>query len=278
MTPTTDPHPYLVLIASIASIGASIANFEWLANRRQLKDDGLYSWAVAGARPAGVGASLPKRALNWLLSYRPFVGVLIVRAIALALLPATLALRNGATGDLAFVVATTLLLNLRSPYGMDGSDQMAVQVFGALLIGCAAGSKLAIGASLCFIGAQACLSYFTSGVAKVLSPQWREGTVVFAIFNTRTYGYAPAARLLHDRPTVTRAATYGAVAMECAFPLVLFVGWPVCLVFIAWGVAFHVMNALVMGLNSFIWSFAATYPAVIYLSVLIMTAIRFRPL
>ena len=35
----------------------------------------------------------------------------------------------------------------------------------------------------------------------------------------------------------------------------------------AWGVAFHVMNAVVMGLNSFFWSFAATYPAVIFCAI-----------
>lgn len=32
------------------------------------------------------------------------------------------------------------------------------------------------------------------------------------------------------------------------------------------GAAFHVANAFLMGLNSFVFSFVATYPAVIYLN------------
>jgi hypothetical protein len=162
-----------------------------------------------------------------------------------------------------------MLLHLRSPYGMDGSDQMSTQVFGALFLGYLGGSTLALQASLWFIAGQACLSYFTSGFAKVLSPYWRAGDVVFAIFNTRTYGYEPVARFLYQKTTLTKLLTWGAVFMECIFPLALFLGFPGCLVLIAWGVWFHIMNAVVMGLNSFFWSFVATYPAVIYVAIVI---------
>lgn len=34
--------------------------------------------------------------------------------------------------------------------------------------------------------------------------------------------------------------------------------------FFAWGLLFHLANALVMGLNSFIWAFVATYPAILF--------------
>jgi hypothetical protein len=56
--------------------------------------------------------------------------------------------------------------------------------------------------------------------------------------------------------------------MECAFTIALIVGYPGCLLFIAWGLTFHLMNATVMGLNSFFWSFISTYPAVIYCSIM----------
>jgi hypothetical protein len=266
---TADPHPYIVATGTIASIGGAISTLEWIANRRQLADDGLYSWAVAGCRAATVGRGLVKRTVNWLLSYGPFLAILVLRLVALLILPSALWLNRWPVIVLGAVVVTTLLLNLRSPYGMDGSDQMSLQIFAALFLGYLSGTRLGLQVSLCFIGAQACLSYFTSGMAKALSPQWRTGGVVFAIFNTRTYGYEPAARFLYSHPSIAKAATYGAVTMECAFPLVLVVGWPFLVVFVAWGVAFHLMNATVMGLNSFFWSFSATYPAVIYLSVLI---------
>lgn len=261
---STDPHPYIVLIATLASVGALISTLEWLANRRQLQSDGLFSWDVVGCRPIAVGQGAVKRTIGRLLSCRAFLVVLGLRALALLFLPFAIARGVGAVVLLGVVVAASLLVNLRSPFGMDGSDQMATQVFGALFLGYLSGSRLGLQASLWFIAAQTCLAYFTSGAAKALSEQWRGGSVVFGIFNTRTYGYEPAARFFYQYPRVTRLATYGAVTMECAFPLVLVVGWPTCLLFVAWGVSFHLVNALFMGLNSFFWSFVATYPAVVY--------------
>lgn len=269
MSISTDPRLYALLIAVIAALGAIISTLEWISNRRQLMDDGLFSWQVVGTRPLALGQGLHSRILSWLLSFRPYLGVLILRFVALLFLPLAIWLDWGALFALAAIVATTLLLNFRSPFGMDGSDQMSTQIFGALFLGYLAGSRLGIEASLWFIAAQACLSYFTSGLAKALSPYWRAGDVVFAIFNTRTYGYEPVARFLYGRPGITRISTWGAVVMETIFPLALLLGFPGCLIFIAWGVVFHLMNAVVMGLNSFFWSFVATYPAVIYTAIVI---------
>lgn len=273
MNTIPDLRPYLAGVAALVSIGAAISTLEWLRNRRHLQDDGLFSWRVIGTRPAVLRPG-PARALaGALLSYPRFVGVLGVRLVAVAVLPAALWTGHAATPVLAVALATTLLLNFRSPYGMDGSDQMATQVLGALFLGSAAGTPAAMAAALVFIALQACLSYFTSGVAKVLSPAWRQGDAVFRIFNTRTYGYLPAARFLAAHPAATRVAGWGAVAMECAFPLVLVVGWPYALVFLLWGATFHLMNALVMGLNSFLWSFVATYPAIVYTAFLLRAAL-----
>jgi hypothetical protein len=96
-----------------------------------------------------------------------------------------------------------------------------------------------------------------------------KGKAVFAIFNTRTYGYEPIARLLMHQPGLTKALTWGAVVMEATFPLALIAGYPGCLVFCRMGISFHLMmNAGVMGLNSFLGAFTATYPAVIYCAVM----------
>jgi len=57
--------------------------------------------------------------------------------------------------------------------------------------------------------------------------------------------------------------------MECSFPLAIVVGSPPCLALVAWGVLFHLMNAVVMGLNSFFWAFVATCPPAIYCSIVV---------
>jgi hypothetical protein len=264
-----DPNVYVLAVAVIATLGASISTLEWINNRQQLKDDGLYSWQVLGSRNITVGSRPLARILNRLLAFRPFVAVLCLRLVFLLSLPVALWFGHRSTIILAAIIIITFLLNLRSPLGMDGSDQMTTQVFGALFLGQLAGTPLAIKASLWFIAGQTSLSYFTSGLAKVLSPFWRDGKVVFDIFNTRTYGYEPMARLLFHQPKMTRVLSWGAVTMETIFPLALVASFPGCLVFVAWGVAFHLMNAVVMGLNSFFWSFVATYPAVIYCAIIL---------
>jgi hypothetical protein len=48
--------------------------------------------------------------------------------------------------------------------------------------------------------------------------------------------------------------------------LIFVLPFPLSLFFIAWGIIFHSLNAWIMGLNLFPWSFWATYPALIYIS------------
>lgn len=274
MNTAIDPKLYINSSVLIACLGAMISTLEWIWNWRELRDDGLFSWRVIGARSLTLGNGVTSRWLDRVLEFRIFIGILIARALLLAILPFAVWTNHLQLVVLLAVISTSFLLHLRSPWGMDGSDQMLTQVFGALLLGFLGASGLALRASLWFIAAQSCLSYLTSGVAKAISKDWQGGKVVFGIFNTRTYGYEPVARILLRQESLTKALTWGAVIMECSFPLAILVGYPACLVFIAWGVCFHLMNAVVMGLNSFFWAFLATYPAVIYCSMIIGNSLR----
>lgn len=256
----------LSAITVLASIGALICTLEWLANSRQLKSDGLFSWDVMSSRPLTTGRGI-HRWLNRALSYRPFIAILYLRMAVLVGLPFALWSGRFELPMLAIAFATTLLINARFVFGLDGSDQMTTQIFGALFIGFAVGSDVGLDIALWYIAVQSCLAYFTSGFAKVASPHWRRGDSVFGIFNTRTYGFEPVARFLSNKPRLTRLLDWSAFTVELAFPISLLVGFPMVLVFVAWGVAFHLMNAFVMGLNGFLWSFVATYPAVVFCSI-----------
>ena len=70
------------------------------------------------------------------------------------------------------------------------------------------------------------------------------------------------------------ALCWSVIVMETLFPLCLVVpqpwGWP----FLGWGVAFHLLCAVIMGLNSFFWAFVATYPALLYASASLRPAIE----
>jgi len=95
---------------------------------------------------------------------------------------------------------------------------------------------------------------------------WREGTFLPAIFQTAIYGHRRLGRLLSVRPALSSMLSRAVIAWECSFPLVLVAPPSVVAPVLLMGVAFHAVNAYLMGLNTFFWSFAATYPAILYCS------------
>jgi hypothetical protein len=258
---------YILMTAVIAWIGATISTLEWIAARRELEADGLFSWLVIRTRNFAVGSGPLAKGLDWILSSPGFLILLGVRLTAIALLPVAFFSGRGSFTVLSVVFLSTLLVNVRLPWGMDASDQMLTQVFGSLLLAAFAGTPLAYKATLWFIAGQSCLSYLASGVAKATSPYWQKGYALLDIGNTKTYGFEPLASFLLSWPTITRLLSWSVILLECAFPLVLLVGYPACFVFICWGIVFHLMIAFVMGLNSFLWAFGSTYPAIVFCSI-----------
>jgi hypothetical protein len=249
----------------LVSFGALIASLELLANASQLAPGGLYSWRIVGSRPGILRRPLLRSALDRLLDRPWIVAMLGMRAASCVALLVAPTRGTVAAPALTVLLVSTLLLNLRSAYGQDGSDQMTTQVVAVLWIHLFATPENRLSA-LClgYVAAQACLSYFASGVAKLAGRPWRDGSAVFLIFNTETYGIAPVARWLEPRPRIGRLLTWSVSLAETAFPLVLGVGHPACWVFLGWGILFHLTNAVVMGLNGFVWAFLATYPAILY--------------
>ena len=53
------------------------------------------------------------------------------------------------------------------------------------------------------------------------------------------------------------------LAFECSAPIVL-VDPTVCVAWLAIGAAFHLVNAVVFGLDRFLWTWLAAYPALLY--------------
>jgi len=139
---------------------------------------------------------------------------------------------------------------------------MAGFIFCTLALARAFPGPVAEIAFLWVVALQSSLAYFTAGFAKLVSPIWRTGVAIPGISSTRMYGSRSASRFLHGRPWLSVGLAWSVILTECLFPLVLVVPAPVALSLLAAGMLFHVTSGLVMGLNSFIWSFAATYPAI----------------
>jgi hypothetical protein len=118
-------------------------------------------------------------------------------------------------------------------------------------------------ACLTFIALQAALAYSVAGWAKLLKPSWRNGSYLQGLLRTEIYGHPQAQRLVSSR----KAACYLSlllIAVECSFPLGLFTGSFGATILCGLVLCMHLANAYVLGLNLFVWAFAATYPAVIF--------------
>ncbi|MCB0961792.1 MAG: hypothetical protein KDA98_00540, partial [Acidimicrobiales bacterium] len=92
---------------------------------------------------------------------------------------------------------------------------------------------------------------------------WREGVALGWVANLRSLGAPWAADLLSRRPRLRVALSWAVMVGEVCFPLALFLPAPGVVAVLAAGLLFHLATAVVMGLNTFVWAFAATYPAVL---------------
>jgi hypothetical protein len=174
-----------------------------------------------------------------------------------------------AVGTFLFLlVGSQLLLNVYLVTGADGSDQMTTIVLTALLLGLVIGIISPVAQAFClyFIAAQACLAYFTSGVAKLISPEWRDGTALHAIADTHFYGNAAESLFFTKYVGTALIASWFIMLFQITFPLSLLLPYPWNLTYLGLGVWFHVAVAILMSLNLFIPAFIATYPALMFVN------------
>lgn len=168
-----------------------------------------------------------------------------------------------------YVTATllTLLLALeflarKHNFGGEGSDQMHFILVCALTLFFWTTDPLARTAVVWFVGLQSMLAYFTSGLVKLKAPPWKQGEAINLVLSTDCYGDERLCRLLQRVPCISRLMCWGVILFECGFPVAVLAGTKAALIVICCGAFFHLTIAVVMGLNGFLWTFVATYPAV----------------
>lgn len=256
------------LMLYLVTVGLLLTTAEYLFLLREFENDGLYSWNIIREHyywmPRLVG-TIPQAIVG-----RHFVT--IVLSLRLGLLAALPFFADFKTPTLLpwlllGVLATDGYLTTRCCiYGADGADQMGRTILCVLCICSFLPKTEILSLGLVFVAAQSCLAYFVAGVAKVIGKEWRRGTACAAIFNTRSYGTSLLARVFSLSPALSFIASWSVIVFECSFPLALLGSFYITTIYIILGLTFHIFNALVMGLNSFFWAFAATYPAVYFVS------------
>lgn len=252
------PFDALSLVLRIGSVGVAISSLESLVRRADLGPAGLLN---AEAQLTRARWLLP---FGFLASPAAAVGITVVRLLTAC------ALLAGA-GDLAVaragavvIALTTIMIRMRTPLSIHAAGTMVLVTFTGAALGLIAGTHRALEFALVFIAAQACLSYFVAGASKLREPTWRSGRAVALISSTLMWGHQRAAVALDTHRRLALALCWTTIAGECAFPLALAVPLPVAIALLACAGTFHVLTAIEMGLNSFVWAFCSTYPAVIF--------------
>ena len=146
------------------------------------------------------------------------------------------------------------------PYN-GGSDKMVLLVLTCLLV--AHWAPAFGGVALGYLAVQLTLSYLVSGWVKLRSAEWRHGNALAAVFMYSAYPTSEALRSLARRRTLMKYASLGVIAFEVLFAFSLM--HPASLFFaLSLAFVFHLANAVLFGLNRFVWAWLSAFPALVW--------------
>lgn len=217
----------------------------------------MIDWIAWMTRGAALATAIA--ALELLVVRRELRAQLGVRVTLLALVQLASALALPCCGYAAWPALLSVLavaIAFRGTYN-GGSDAMLVIVLGALALASVGQARV----GMAYAAAQLVLSYFVAGVAKLRDRAWRDGRALPILAALPQYNVPP--RLAALLATAPRAAAWAMLAFECGFPLAL-LGGKLAIGFLVAGAAFHLANAVCFGLNRFLWTWLAAYPALLY--------------
>ena len=263
------PQTLLRLTASLAAMSPLLSSLELFRRRDLLQDRGLLSWRIHRLRKPRLTRILARLGIARLLPYPHILGLLWLRVAAAVSIPALALAGISPLVPLVVLIASNALFTLRNPAANDGADQLS-QI---TLLTCALAESIhtphACTAALIFLAAQSALAYATSGWLKAPHRDWYTGRYLLQILSTALAGDRSLWHSLSARPTLARACGALVVLTDCTLSLAALFPPHLCLAILAAGVLLHLAIARVMGLNTFVWAFVATYPAVWFASCLL---------
>ncbi len=248
----------------LVALSVLLQTIELLQLRWAWASDGIWRFSVLSSEHRYLPAPL-----RWLfaalLPYRPFWALLWLRLLASLALPCV----SGSWPLLLVLLLSQVAIGVRFRGTFNGgSDTLSVIVLLALTVGAWVGGSLAHKAALGYIAIQLSLSYFVAGIAKLKEPEWRSGVALRAFCRSAQYGSPLWLRSLLERLAAFRALSWCVLGFECGFPLA-WLDTRVASGLLLLAIAFHLGNWLLFGLNRFLWTWLAAYPALLYASGLL---------
>jgi hypothetical protein len=261
-----DPMPYLTVSVLIASLGCCLADVEILSLSANFRHSVLANSCRRSIyRHVHKTLGMPLDVYSYSLT----LTAVLVRLTA-SFVIAVFAIRGTASlAGLAVYVAMSVLLRRRGGLGNNGSDEMLLLIMSTILLARLFNTPLCASLALVFLAAQVSLAYLTSGIVKIGQVPWRNGSSMVDLMSTETFGHRWLLAALRPSPKVAAAFATVFIFGELIGSLAPWLPFPYTVSLLGCAFAFHLAAAFVMGLNTFVLAFVATYPAVIYTSLVL---------
>jgi hypothetical protein len=168
---------------------------------------------------------------------------------------------------LIFFLISLLLLEMgRYRFSYDGADEMSLVVLLAAGLGLMFVDGTSSKIASAFLAAEVSIAYFAAGAYKIRSKYWQDWRALLFIIQTKTYGHSRTAVILRRHPVLTLTLTHGVILWQCLVGVSLVAPRDILIALLLFGICFHLACAFLMGLNTFLWAFVASYPSLIYVN------------
>jgi hypothetical protein len=259
----TGPLPVLLTVLGISAAGAGISSLESLSLFRAFRKGGPFSWEIALLRHP------LKDAVGVLAVVFGWPGILVLHALRVAFAVACVAMAFRGVfliGITAAYALTSALLAFRAGFLLDGADRMFTVTSVACFVGGLSAEGRGPALALTFLAAQLSLVYATAGAVKLLSPEWRSGNSLEQVLSTGLFGSRALSALATRRRIAVRTVARLVVAGELLGSLAPWIPPRISLVLLVCAFGFHLIAAVTMRLNTFLFAFPALLPAAWFVS------------
>jgi hypothetical protein len=255
---------WLTTIGIAVTILLMSVEYIFFISRKNLSEETFFSWQILSLNPGWLYSGWRLKFFNYICKGTNFKILMYVRCFLAGIL-----LMNQAQSNILYLIVLfflffcSLVVNTRHWHGRDGADEVLnVMLFGILSYYLINRTDTLHSAGLIFIISQLTLSYFISGYYKLISPVWRSGEAIKKIICTEYYGKPSLAHLINRR--LAKIVCWITILWEVTFPLVWICPFPYSLIWLGFGIVFHISTAIIMGLNTFMLSFLSAYPLLFY--------------
>jgi hypothetical protein len=167
------------------------------------------------------------------------------------------------SATLLLLLGLLILVHFDGPYN-GGCDRLSLLTLLCVLFAHGLPNRYWQEAALGYLALQLLLSYWISGWVKIINPDWRSGRALRDVFAWSAYPVCENLRSWANYPRVLFVLSWAVMLLELLFPCAL-LDPRLLLIALCLTASFHLANALLFGLNRFVWIWIAGYPALIWL-------------